>query len=34
MLKRSKKFGKQLDMLVADGAKTLINMDGSQKDLS
>ena len=34
MLKRSKKFGKQLDMLVAEGAKTLINMDGSQKDLS
>lgn len=35
MLKRSKKFGKQLDMLVADGAKTLINFaDGSSKTLS
>ncbi len=34
MLKRSKKFGKQLDVLVADGAKTLINMDGTRKDLS
>ena len=34
MLKRSKKFGKQLDMLVNDGAKILINMDGSCKELS
>jgi len=35
MLKRSKKFGKQLDMLIADGAKTLINFgDGSSKSLS
>lgn len=35
MLKRSKKFGKQLDMLVVDGAKTLINFaDGSSKTLS
>jgi len=33
-LKRSKKFGKQLDMLIAGGVKTLINMDGSQKELS
>ena len=35
ILKRSKKFGKQRDMLVADGAKTLINFaDGSSKTLS
>ena len=35
MLKRSKKFGKQLDMLVADGAKLLISAeDGSSKPLS
>lgn len=34
MLKRSKKFGKQLDMLIADGAKKMINMDGSSKELS
>lgn len=35
MLKRSKKFGKQLDMLIADGAKMLINFaDGSSKPLS
>ena len=32
MLKRSKKFGKQLDMLIADGAKKMINFaDGSEK---
>ena len=35
ILKRSKKFGKQLDMLVADGAKSLISVeDGSVKALS
>ena len=34
MLKRSKKIGKQLDMLIANGTKTLINMDGSQKELT
>ena len=34
LLKRSKKFGKQLDMLIAGGAKILINSDGSQKELS
>ncbi|MCQ2735182.1 MAG: histidine--tRNA ligase [Alphaproteobacteria bacterium] len=35
MLKRSKKFGKQLDMLIAEGAKLLINFaDGSSKVLS
>ncbi len=35
MLKRSKKFGKQLDMLVAAGVRTLVNFaDGSQKALN
>lgn len=34
MLKRSKKFGKQLDVLVENGCKMLINMDGTQKELS
>lgn len=34
MLKRSKKFGKQLDTLIADGTKKLFNMDGSSKELS
>jgi len=34
MLKRSKKFGKQLDTLIADGAKKLFNTDGSSKELS
>jgi len=33
MLKRSKKFGKQLDALIADGYKTMVNMDGSEKEL-
>lgn len=34
MLKRSKKFGKQLDGLIADGAKKMINFaDGYEKDL-
>ena len=34
MLKRSKKFGKQLDALIADGTKLMINMDGSEKILA
>ena len=34
ILKRSKKFGKQLDVLVENGCKMLINMDGTQKELS
>jgi len=34
MLKRSKKFGKQLDALIADGTKLMINMDGSEKQLA
>jgi len=33
MLKRSKKFGKQLDALIADGYKKMINLDGSEKVL-
>lgn len=33
VLKRSKKFAKQLDMLIAGGSKILVNMDGSQKNL-
>ena len=33
MLKRSKKFGKQLDALIAGGATRMINMDGSEKTL-
>ncbi|MBP5698681.1 MAG: histidine--tRNA ligase [Alphaproteobacteria bacterium] len=34
MLKRSKKFGKQIDALIAEGTKKMINFaDGSQKDL-
>lgn len=34
-LKRSKKFGKQLDMLIASGYKTMVNFtDGSIKELS
>ena len=34
MLKRSKKFGKQLDGLIADGVTRMINMDGSEKSLA
>jgi histidyl-tRNA synthetase len=33
MLKRSKKFGKQLDALIAGGCSRMINMDGSEKVL-
>ena len=33
MLKRSKKFGKQLDVLIADGYKRMVNIDGSEKVL-
>ena len=33
MLKRSKKFGKQLDALIADGYKKMINLDGLEKVL-
>lgn len=34
MLKRSKKFGKQLDALIAEGAKKMINFaDGYEKEL-
>ena len=34
MLKRSKKFGKQLDLLIADGVKKMVNFaDGSEKVL-
>jgi hypothetical protein len=35
MLKRSKKFGKQLDALIAAGASKMINFaDGSVKELA
>lgn len=34
ILKRSKKFGKQLDVLVENGCKILMNMDGTQKELN
>ena len=35
MLKRSKKFGKQLDVLIADGCKKMINFaDGTEKELA
>ena len=33
MLKRSKKFGKQLDVLIADGYKQMVSTDGSEKVL-